>query len=116
MARSSADSIRYGKSIGDQVIRASKRSLSSSILIRSCFIESRSRRVTVSRRAGSKRLNQLNQFKKFTKIVADTGDLESMRAYASITRWRPKKTAECIRKFAADVVKLEQVVAGKLGP
>src|SRR5256714_3520582 len=32
--------------------------------------------------AGPKHLNQLEQLKKFTKIVADTGDFESMRAYA----------------------------------
>src|SRR2546423_14366464 len=29
-----------------------------------------------------KKTNQLEQIKKFTKIVADTGDFESMRAYA----------------------------------
>jgi transaldolase len=36
----------------------------------------------VATTARSKHLNQLEQLKKFTKIVADTGDFESMRAYA----------------------------------
>src|SRR6476469_4051802 len=36
----------------------------------------------VATTARSKHLNQLEQLKKFSKVVADTGDFESMRAYA----------------------------------
>ena len=35
-----------------------------------------------SQQSPAKALNQLEQLKKFTKVVADTGDFESMRAYA----------------------------------
>ena len=65
-------------------------------------------------------LNQLEQIKRFTTVVADTADFESIRQFKKFRylfnedAMATEKTAEGIRKFAADIGKLEKFVAGKL--
>lgn len=50
------------------------------------------------------KVSQLDQLKRFSKVVADTGDEDAMAT---------EKTAEGIRKFTAGIRKLERLIEAK---
>ena len=55
-------------------------------------------------------MNQLEKLQQFTTLVADSGDIESMRRYQPKDAMATEKLAEGIRSFAVDQVKLEGVL------
>lgn len=82
-------------------------------------------------------MNLLDQLKQFTTVVADTGDFESIRKFRPIDattnpslifaaaqneRYCPlvenamatEKLAEGVRRFTADLIKLEQFISSRL--
>jgi len=82
-------------------------------------------------------MNLLDQLKQFTTVVADTGDFESIRKFRPIDattnpslifaaaqneKYYPlienamatEKLAEGIRRFTADLIKLEQFISSRL--
>lgn len=81
--------------------------------------------VISNRPSSETKYDQLTQIKKFTTIVADTADFEQVQAGDATTNpalvyaanqdtMATEKTAEGIRKFAADIAKLEKFVASKI--
>ena len=66
--------------------------------------------MSITDQEGDVQLSQLDQLKKFTKVVADTGDSETIRDY------KPQDaTTNPSLIYAVDIAKLERFIAAKIG-